>query len=79
VRQQLRIRPVVRFLELLEANQVEEAVDLRAADVIYENVGLPTLYGRERVRQAFQRAMRLPGAGFQVYFHKVATALTVHP
>jgi hypothetical protein len=54
-------------------------VDLRTADVIHENVGLPTRYRRERVSQSLQRAMGLSGAGFQLYFHQVATALTVQP
>ncbi|HTA14458.1 MAG TPA: limonene-1,2-epoxide hydrolase family protein, partial [Solirubrobacteraceae bacterium] len=38
--------PVVeRFLEFLRRGDLDEAVALLAVDVIYENVGLPTVHG----------------------------------
>lgn len=64
---------VRRFLELLEAGDVDGGVELLAADVRYENVGLPTVHGRERVRKLFQRMMGLPGAGFEAHLHTVST------
>jgi limonene-1,2-epoxide hydrolase len=63
---------VRRFLELLEADEVDEAVELLAVDVRYENVGLPTVHGRERVRRLFRAAMRQPGSGFEAYLHVVS-------
>jgi limonene-1,2-epoxide hydrolase len=63
---------VKRFLELLEAGDVDGAVELLAVDVRYENVGLPTVYGRERVRQIFRAAYRRPGAGFEAHLHTVS-------
>jgi limonene-1,2-epoxide hydrolase len=63
---------VKRFLELLEANDVDAAVELLAIDVRYENVGLPTVHGRERVRRLFRAMTRVPGAGFEAYMHTVS-------
>jgi hypothetical protein len=44
---------VERFLELLAAADLEGALQLVAADVEYENVSLPTVHGRERMRRLF--------------------------
>ena len=64
---------VKRFLELLEAGDVDAAVELLAVDVRYENVGLPTVNGRERVRRLFHAMMRAPGTEFEAYMHTVST------
>jgi limonene-1,2-epoxide hydrolase len=64
---------VKRFLKLLEANEVDAAVELLAIDVRYENVGLPTVHGRERVRRLFRAMTRVPGAGFEAYMHTIST------
>ncbi|MBV9486723.1 MAG: nuclear transport factor 2 family protein [Frankiaceae bacterium] len=63
---------VVRsFLEALAANDTETAVDLVASDIVYENVGLPTIRGRERfAKGARQFAAR--GIGFDVRIHRIA-------
>jgi limonene-1,2-epoxide hydrolase len=63
---------VQRFLDLLCLGKVDEAVELLAVDVRYENVGLPTVHGRERVRRLFRAAMRQPGAGFEAYVHTIS-------
>jgi limonene-1,2-epoxide hydrolase len=63
---------VERFLALLVAGDVDGAVELLAVDVHYENVGLPTVHGRERVRRLFRAAMRYPGAGFEAYVHTIS-------
>lgn len=64
---------VKRFLELLEAGDIDAAVELLAVDVRYENVGLPTVHGRERVRRLFRAMMRAPDAGFEAYVHTVSS------
>jgi limonene-1,2-epoxide hydrolase len=63
---------VERFMALLVAGDVDRAVELLATDVRYENVGLPTVHGRERVRRLFRAAMRQPGAGFEAYLHTIS-------
>jgi limonene-1,2-epoxide hydrolase len=63
---------VKHFLELLEAGDVDAAVELLAIDVRYENVGLPTVHGRERVRRLFRAMTRVPGAGFEAYVHTIS-------
>jgi limonene-1,2-epoxide hydrolase len=66
-------RVVERFLELLGAGDVDGAVELLSADVEYENVGLPTVHGRERIRRLFRATLGRPGAGFEVYVHTIST------
>ncbi len=63
---------VERFLELLSAQDVDGAAELLGADVVYTNVGLPTLRGRERVRRAFLRTLGRRSAGFEVYTHAIS-------
>jgi limonene-1,2-epoxide hydrolase len=63
---------VERFLDLLRRGDIDEAVELLAVDVEYENVGLPTVHGRERVRRLFQRASG-GGGGFDVCIHTIST------
>jgi limonene-1,2-epoxide hydrolase len=63
---------VERFLEHLRRGDVERAVELLALDVRYENVGLPTLHGRERVRQAFRATLARSASGFDVYTHAIS-------
>ncbi|MGC2375122.1 MAG: limonene-1,2-epoxide hydrolase family protein [Solirubrobacteraceae bacterium] len=62
------------FLGLLVAGDIDGAVELLAVDVRYQNVGLPTVNGRERVRRLFRTAMRQPGAGFEAYVHTISAA-----
>jgi limonene-1,2-epoxide hydrolase len=68
------IAVVERFLALLVAGDVDGAVELLAVDVRYQNVGLPTVRGRERVRRLFTAAMRQAGAGFDAYVHTISAA-----
>lgn len=64
-------RVVERFMELLRRGELDEAVELLAVDVRYENVGLPTVHGRERVRRLF-RGMSGGGGGFDVRIHTIS-------
>ena len=63
---------VERFLELLSAKDIDGATELLAQDVVYENVGLPTVRGRERVRRLGKVTLGLAGAGFEVYTHTIS-------
>ncbi len=63
---------VERFLELLRDGDVERATELLAVDVVYENVGLPTVHGRQRVRRLFRAMARPSGAGFEAYLHTIS-------
>src|ERR1700716_1869678 len=62
---------VERFLDRLRATDSDGAADLLAVNVEYENKGLPTVHGRERVRKLFQ-AMNRVGTGFEVYVHLIS-------
>jgi limonene-1,2-epoxide hydrolase len=62
---------VERFLDRLRAADIDAAVDLLAVDVEYENKGLPTVHGRERVRRLFH-ALNRAGTGFEVYVHLIS-------
>jgi limonene-1,2-epoxide hydrolase len=65
-------RVVERFLELLRRSDVERAVELLAEDVEYVNVGLPAMYGRERVRRAFRATLGRAKSGFDVQVHAIS-------
>ncbi|WP_354698981.1 Epoxide hydrolase EphG [Paraconexibacter sp. AEG42_29] len=58
-----------RFLDLLMAGDLDAAADLLAPDVIYINVSLPKIVGRERVRKVAKATLGRPSAGFEVYIH----------
>lgn len=64
---------VERFLDLLQRNDIAGAMELVAVDVEYENVGLPTVHGRERMRRLFEALVRPAGAGFEAIVHKIST------
>jgi limonene-1,2-epoxide hydrolase len=63
---------VEQFLGFLRCGDVDRAVELLAVDVEYANVGLPTVYGRERVRQIFRATLARAESGFEVYVHAIA-------
>lgn len=62
---------VERFLDRLRAMDSDGAAELLAIDVEYENKGLPTMHGRERVRSLFH-ALNRAGTGFEVYVHLIS-------
>jgi len=59
------------FLELLAAREPDAACDLLDEDIVYMNVSLPTIRGRERTRRIMKSAFGRKGAAFEVYFHHV--------
>jgi limonene-1,2-epoxide hydrolase len=63
---------VERFLDRLHAADIDGAMELLAFDVAYENKGLPTMHGRERVRRLFH-ALNRANTGFEAYLHLIFT------
>ena len=64
---------VVRFLHALAASDVDGALDLVAEDLVYSNVSLPTIYGRERLERMARPWLRPGRMGFNVHLNHVAT------
>jgi limonene-1,2-epoxide hydrolase len=63
-------RTVERFLYALQDADLDAAGTLLADDLVYQNVGLPTIYGRNRAMKLFRS---LGGAsGFDVKIHRIA-------
>jgi limonene-1,2-epoxide hydrolase len=59
------------FLEALAASDLDRAMAYLADDVVYTNVGLPTLRGRDRVARALGGLQR-PTSSFEVYLHSIS-------
>jgi limonene-1,2-epoxide hydrolase len=60
----------------LTAIQDEDYDAMRAAlddDLVYQNVGLPTIRGGRRTVTMLRRALSRPNAGFEVKIHRSAT------
>jgi limonene-1,2-epoxide hydrolase len=64
---------VVEFLRALAAYDVDAALDLVADDLVYANVSLPTIYGRERLEGIARPWLRPGRMGFNVHLNHVAT------
>jgi limonene-1,2-epoxide hydrolase len=64
---------VVAFLRAFERFDVETAVDLVHDDLVYINVTLPALRGRERLATIARAAVRPGRMGFHVHFNHIAT------
>ncbi|WP_046315530.1 limonene-1,2-epoxide hydrolase family protein [Mycobacterium sp. UM_Kg1] len=64
------IRIVETFLDALRDEDLDAAAEALAEDVVYQNVGLPTIYGRSATVKVFRR---LSGRGsFDVKIHRIA-------
>ena len=61
---------VERFLYALQNSDLDAAGPLLAEDLVYQNVGLPTIHGRKRAMKLFSS---LGGASaFEVKIHRIA-------
>ncbi len=60
------------FLELLQAERLDEALRLLDEQVVYSNVSLPTVHGRRAVDRVF-RPLLGRRMGFRVHFHAIGT------
>jgi limonene-1,2-epoxide hydrolase len=61
------------FLDALAESDLDAAAALLADDIVYTNVGLPTLRGRDRVVRALG-IMDRPGASFEVFLHAISAS-----
>ena len=64
---------VVEFLRALAAYDVDAALDLVADDLVYSNVSLPTIHGRDRLERIARPWLRPGRMGFNVHLNHVAT------
>ena len=59
------------FMEALAAPDLDRAMSYLADDVVYTNVGLPTIRGRDRVAKVLGGLDR-PSSAFEVYLHSIS-------
>jgi limonene-1,2-epoxide hydrolase len=64
---------VIEFLRALAAYDVDAALDLVDDDLVYSNVSLPTIHGRERLELIARPWLRPGRLGFDVHLNHVAT------
>ncbi|CRZ14918.1 limonene-1,2-epoxide hydrolase family protein [Mycolicibacterium neworleansense] len=61
---------VETFLNALQAQDFDTAESALAQNLVYQNVGFPTIYGRNRAMKLFRS---MPGrVGFEVKIHRIA-------
>lgn len=65
------IRTVETFLYALRDENWDTAAALLDDNVVYQNVGFPTIRGRDRAMKIFA-PMKRPGVGFDVKIHRAA-------
>ncbi len=63
-------RTVETFLYALQDEDFASADSAMADDIVWQNVGLPTLRGRKRIMSLFRRAEGR--GGFEVKIHRIA-------
>ena len=64
---------VVEFLRALAAYDLDAALDLVTDDLVYSNVSLPTIHGRDRLERIARPWLRPGRMGFDVHLNHVAT------
>lgn len=64
------VRTVETFLDALADDDLDTAAAALAEDVVYQNVGLPTIYGRSATIRVFRRMAGR--AAFDVKIHRIA-------
>jgi limonene-1,2-epoxide hydrolase len=64
---------VVSFLHALAGSDVDTAAALVTDDLVYMNVTLPTIHGRDRLERLARSALRPGRMGFRVHLNHVAT------
>jgi limonene-1,2-epoxide hydrolase len=69
--QTANIATVEKFLTALRDQDLDTADSLLADDLVYQNVGFPTIRGRRRTIKLFE-GMQRPSMGFDVKIHRTA-------
>ena len=64
------VKTVETFLNALQEQDFDTAENALAQNLVYQNVGLPTIYGRNRAMKLF-RSMQ-GRTGFEVKIHRIA-------
>ncbi|MBI3216636.1 MAG: nuclear transport factor 2 family protein [Mycobacterium sp.] len=64
---------VENFLFALRDKDLDAAANLLDDNLVYENVGLPTIRGKRRTMKLFA-GMQRPSMGFDVKFHRIAVS-----
>lgn len=65
------IATVEKFLFSLRAPDLDTAAELLDENLVYQNVGMPTIHGRRRAIKLF-KGMDRPSLGFDVLIHRSA-------
>ena len=65
------VATVEAFLNSLRGPDLDTAAELLDEDLVYENVGFPTIHGRARALKLF-KGMDRPSLGFDVKIHRSA-------
>jgi limonene-1,2-epoxide hydrolase len=63
---------VIRFLDAMQDANVEEVIALAADEIVYSNVSLPTIRGKDRFSKGV-RAYYRHRLGFEVIVHRIAS------
>ena len=61
---------VERFLNALQEQDIDTAESTLAQNLVYQNVGFPTIYGRNRAIKVFRSMPKW--MGFEVKIHRIA-------
>jgi limonene-1,2-epoxide hydrolase len=67
------IETVTKFLNAMQEGDVEAAISFVSDDIVYTNVSLPTIRGKERFSRG-ARAFYRYHLGFQVVVHRIAAS-----
>jgi limonene-1,2-epoxide hydrolase len=65
------INVVTDFLDAMQKSDPETVISLAAEDIVYSNVSLPTIRGKDRFARA-ARAYYRHHLGFEVIVHRIA-------
>jgi limonene-1,2-epoxide hydrolase len=64
---------VERFLDALRQKDLDAVRRLLSDDAVYQNVGYSNMHGGSTIAKWMRRWLELPGAGFDVKIHRIAT------
>ena len=65
-------RVVEGFLYALQDEDLDSVAAVLDENIVYQNVGLPIINGRQRVLNLLRRGLDMRSAGFEVKIHRIA-------